>query len=122
MGPQDIALAVVRRDALLLVQRRDRAPFQGLWELPGGKVREGEAPAQAALREACEELGVPARDARWLATHEHRYPDGPWVRLHAFAVELEAPLPEAPHRRWVSREQALGLELLEGTRGLLARL
>jgi len=36
----------------------------GMWLQPGGHIDAGESPAQAALREAAEEIGVPVRHAR----------------------------------------------------------
>ncbi|MGA1362239.1 MAG: NUDIX hydrolase [Ilumatobacteraceae bacterium] len=36
----------------------------GMWLQPGGHIEPGEHPAQAALREAAEETGVPVRHAR----------------------------------------------------------
>jgi 8-oxo-dGTP pyrophosphatase MutT (NUDIX family) len=41
----------------LLQKRDDQAPHGGTWGLPGGKAHEGEAPWDAAVREAREELG-----------------------------------------------------------------
>jgi len=88
----DVALAVLRRGDSVLLQQRDRAPFAGSWELPGGKVEVGESPAEAAVREAGEELGVLVREPRFLASHEHRYPGGPHLRLHAYTVTADVPL------------------------------
>lgn len=50
--------AVVVRDGLVLLARRATAPFAGWWEVPGGFVERGEHPADAAVREVREELGV----------------------------------------------------------------
>ena len=54
-----VAVALMRGDGLVLMQRR-RAGRQhgGLWEFPGGKVEAGESLTQAAAREIAEELGV----------------------------------------------------------------
>jgi mutator protein MutT len=41
---------------ILLVQQR-RGPYQGKWDLPGGKIEFGETPAEAVRREFLEETG-----------------------------------------------------------------
>ena len=56
-------VAAVIRDAegrVLLAKRPDDRHMGGLWEFPGGKVDDGEAPADALVRELREELGVAA--------------------------------------------------------------
>jgi ADP-ribose pyrophosphatase YjhB (NUDIX family) len=48
-----VAIAIMRNDEVLLIQRED---FE-VWGLPGGEVDDGESLAQAAVREAHEETG-----------------------------------------------------------------
>lgn len=53
-----VAGALIAGNALLVAQR-DRPPaLAGLWELPGGKVADGETDEAALVRELKEELGV----------------------------------------------------------------
>jgi 8-oxo-dGTP diphosphatase len=53
-----IAVAVVTQQGSLLIVRRQN-PEPGLeWQLPGGKIREGETPDLAARRETPEETGM----------------------------------------------------------------
>ena len=54
-----VVAAAIRRDGRLLVaQRAHPSALAGLWELPGGKVEDGESETDALVRECKEELGV----------------------------------------------------------------
>ena len=53
----------------ILLVRQYRLPASGyLWELPAGRLDEGEKPLQAARRELVEETGYSARDWKKLAS------------------------------------------------------
>lgn len=51
-----VALAAICDSKLLCAQRSYPEKLRGKWELPGGKVREGEEPVSALVREIKEEL------------------------------------------------------------------
>lgn len=54
-----VAAAALIRDGLLLAAQRSSPPeLAGQWELPGGKVEDGESPEDALRRELREELGI----------------------------------------------------------------
>jgi 8-oxo-dGTP pyrophosphatase MutT (NUDIX family) len=61
-----VALILVERggvDHVLFTRRRDDLPWHaGQVSFPGGAREGDESPAQCAVREACEELGLDARD------------------------------------------------------------
>ncbi|MGT2468134.1 NUDIX hydrolase [Mesorhizobium atlanticum] len=60
-----VSVAVVRGGTVLLI-KRGRAPSQGLYAYPGGKVDPGETLPQAAARELREETGLEATGYRSL--------------------------------------------------------
>ena len=50
---------VHRKGEILIVKRVDtKRIFPGYWEIPGGKIEEGENPQQAVIREVREETGL----------------------------------------------------------------
>ena len=57
------AAALIDKDGRVLVaQRPEGKPMAGLWEFPGGKIKEGETPEFALCREIEEELGIDVRE------------------------------------------------------------
>lgn len=49
---------LLERDGEVLLVRRERAPFKGQWDIPGGFLEADEAPEGGARREAREETGL----------------------------------------------------------------
>lgn len=106
------AIVVGRRGTVLHRHKR-----LGVWLQPGGHVEPGEAPADAALREAAEETGLPLRHPSTgpLLVHVDVHPAG-WhvhhdLRYLLLAPDLDpAPGPgESPDARWFSWPEALSV-------------
>ena len=70
-----VSVAVFRgeenhHDEAVLRVLRGRAPFAGLWSLPGGRVEFGERLEDGARREVLEETGLPVTDLAFAHLHE----------------------------------------------------
>ncbi len=76
MRPFASDIVLIENGKILLV-KRGREPFKGMWATPGGRIEEGETAEQCAIREMKEETGLeieiirltgiysdPARDPR----------------------------------------------------------
>ena len=56
--------ALIDRDGRVLLARRPSGdPLEGLWEFPGGKLKEGETPEACLVRELKEELDIDTQTA-----------------------------------------------------------
>lgn len=75
--------AVVKRDGkVLLAKRAEGKAYPGHWELPGGKLEEGEQPEDCARRELEEEAGLKAKSLRLVDAVQGDYEAiGSWVSL-----------------------------------------
>lgn len=71
-----VAAFIEDEDARIAMLRRadDASHGAGKWSLPGGWVDFGETPAEAAIREAAEEVGLVCEDPVFLGYVTNTYP------------------------------------------------
>jgi 8-oxo-dGTP diphosphatase len=113
------------RDGLVLVAERAAGQhLAGTWEFPGGKIEDGEDPADAAVRELREEAGLTAGSASPLLVFVHDYPDRR-LRFHAFVVTGAAGEVSTDGDRsfsWVAPASLEDLPMPEANRAILRAL
>ena len=120
-----VAAAILREHRVLACRRTRPPAAAGRWELPGGKVEDGEDAAAALVREVAEELGLAVEVRAWL--------DGA-VPIGATGYELRAavaaprdpgaePDPREHDRvRWLSADELGDVDWLEPDRPFLPQL
>ncbi|TAL16223.1 (deoxy)nucleoside triphosphate pyrophosphohydrolase [bacterium] len=99
-----VAGVIIRRRKILIARRLPGGAHGGLWEFPGGKVEEGESPADALRRELFEELGIAVRVHTPVLETLHAYPHRT-IRLAAFWCRIAEGEPrplECADVAWVS--------------------
>lgn len=122
-----VSAALIENDGRLLAARRAGGPMEGCWELPGGKVEEGETAVEALKREIKEELGCDLASAWPYETVEYDYPDF-HLSMECFVCSLpkgaEPCSNEGVHSElaWVSRERLLDFDWLPADQTLMQTL
>lgn len=121
-----VAAGILRNTAgaVLIAERLCDGPYNGLWEFPGGKIRDGESPEAALRRELREELGIDAGAIAPFMQLSHTYPDRR-VDLEFFLVAAwqgEATGLEGQRIRWVRIAELDAVELLPADAPLVAAL
>jgi len=115
--------AAILRDGHVLAARRTLPPqAAGRWELPGGKVEDGEGPDAALVREIGEELGCLVEVGEWLAGES---PIGETHVLRAALCRVIAGEPrprEHDEVRWLAADELDTVDWLEPDRPFLAEL
>lgn len=99
--PNAASVALLHKGKVLLIQRA-KAPWDGAWSLPGGRLEPGETAEECAARELKEELGLTVYALRPLARLQ--LGDGKF-RLQVFGTEAFegeiTPNDEIAGFRWV---------------------
>jgi 8-oxo-dGTP diphosphatase len=85
------AAVVIEHGRVLLTRRKAGTHLAGAWELPGGKVQQGEDPREALRRELREELGIDAVAGEIVDVTFHRYEDAGKAVLLLFFEATRAP-------------------------------
>jgi ADP-ribose pyrophosphatase len=126
--PQVAVGAIVFNKGRILLVRRRNPPAEGIWAIPGGKVRLGETLQQAAEREILEETGIVIRASAPVFTFDMIDRDR-WgrPRFHYVITDLEAiyvsgqilPGDDALSAKWVSEKKMAILNVSQITRHLL---
>jgi 8-oxo-dGTP diphosphatase len=119
-----VAAAVLVERGRVLIARRKDGLAAGYWELPGGKVEDGETPIEALVRELREELGITARVGAPFGESVCRYGQGT-IHLLAFWASLEEGEPEPRVHgeiRWVSPGRLAGYAFAPADRPLVEKL
>ncbi len=68
-----VAAAIIKKENRILIAKRKRGEFAGLWEFPGGKLEAQETAEEALKREIQEEMELCIEVQDYLMTVEYDY-------------------------------------------------
>ncbi|HET9174428.1 MAG TPA: NUDIX hydrolase [Candidatus Saccharimonadales bacterium] len=123
---QRVGCVIMDEYERILLLHRNTAEFQH-WDLPGGKVDEGETSAQAAMRELYEELGVHVRLIKLLGSDQFEDALG-LFNFHCFQAVIVSGQPAVQELEtfddcdYIDFEDLLGLSLSANMQVLYPKL
>jgi 8-oxo-dGTP diphosphatase len=108
------------RENQVLLIRRNKAPAQGLWSVPGGKLEAGEGLVECCRREIREETGLDVKVLLLIAVVERRIENFHYVIVD-FLVELRDENENLPcaasdvsEARWIDLDEIDDYPLVAG--------
>ncbi len=125
MQPLIVTAAVIRKDEAVLITRRPEGKrHAGQWEFPGGKLADGESPAEGLRREILEELGLEVAVGEIVEVAFFRYDWGPVLILayNCRPIRGEIRNIEVAEHRWVVPSDLSSYPLLPADQPIVDRL
>ena len=114
--------AIIICHGKILLQKRERAPDEGKWSIPGGLVELGESLKQAVIREVKEETGLKVEKPELIDVVENIIPNEKGkMKYHYIIVDFFVELAnerfevsdKAAELRWVELDKAEDYDLPE---------
>ena len=103
-----ISVGLIWRDNNILISKRhSNAMLGGLWEFPGGKIKEGESAKECVKREIKEELGVNVSVGGKITTIKHAYSHFT-IELTAYHCQYQSGEPatlDCADFKWITTDQ-----------------
>ncbi|MGB7594335.1 MAG: (deoxy)nucleoside triphosphate pyrophosphohydrolase [Erysipelotrichaceae bacterium] len=122
----EVVAALIMLDQSILIAKRQKGEFSGMWEFPGGKIELGESHETALRREIDEELNLPIMVDEFLATIEYDYPNFHLVMHCYFCTPLQksfsnlehsevkfVPLTELKNQNWIPADVQVVSKILK---------
>ena len=121
---RSIAGLAEQKGLFFLAKRKPGGDLGGKWELPGGKLEEGETPQEAMLREWQEELEVDVSPGKLITSTTFSHKSKEFL-LEVYVVSFppqEMTLNEHVQTGWFSKEEINALDLADSDRKALSTI
>lgn len=111
-------------EPIIFATQRGYGEFKDGWELPGGKIQEGETPQEALKREIMEELDTEIEVGELIDTIEYDYPefhlsmDCFWCSI----VKGDLVLKEHEAAKWLTKESLDEVDWLPADKDLIEKI
>lgn len=124
-----VVAVIIDSDERVLLTKRNIAPFQGMWVMPGGKIDLGEPILKALHREVMEEVGLEVEVEDLIDVFEHLTPGGEnnhfvilYYRCRPLSCAIDHNPQEVIEARWVARNELPSYKTPDGTRFILGKI
>lgn len=102
----NVVAAIIQKENKILATQRGYGEFKDKWEFPGGKIKEGESPQDALVREIKEELDIEIYIKCLLDIIEYDYPKF-HLSMQCFLCTIkdgQLELKEHEDAKWLDKE------------------
>lgn len=101
-----VVAAIIKKGDKILATQRGYGEFRGMWEFPGGKIKDNETEEEALVREIKEELNADINIDKFATSIEYQYPSF-YLYMSAYICSPESHLELLEHMdgRWLSKDE-----------------